>query len=516
MFTESDLEQLKKRNVSIEQVNAQIDSFKKGFPFLDIIKPATVGNGILRLNEEHIKTFVDLYETEKSNFKIIKFTPASGAATRMFKDLFDFINKLGSESYSTEEHFKSAKLKAVWELISKLDKIAFYHDLEKAFSKEGKSLASLIENKEYKTIIEKILHANGLNYGNLPKGILKFHQYADGAHTPVEEHFAEGINYAQVDGKVNLHFTISPEHKSAFESLVSDLRNKYENDLNIKIEVGFSEQKSSTDTLAVDLNNEPFRNADGSLLFRPGGHGALIENLNEIDADIIFVKNIDNVVPVSYAETTYQYKKALAGVLLNYQQKIKDYLLQLSSQSGQSTSLLEEIGSFVHDELCILPPMEFEPKTKEEQCQYLISKLKRPIRVCGMVKNEGEPGGGPFWATNPDGTVSLQIAESSQIDQKDAIKAEIANAATHFNPVDLVCFVKNFNGEKFDLTKFTDPGTGFISEKSKDGKSLKALELPGLWNGAMSNWITIFVEVPVATFNPVKTVNDLLRTEHQY
>lgn len=516
MFTESDLTQLNKRNVSLEQVNAQIESFKKGFPFLDIIKPATVGNGILRLDEKQVQEYVDLYEAEKNDLKVVKFTPASGAATRMFKDLFDFINKEGSDSFSTEEQFVAAKLKPVWDLLANLNKIAFYADLEASFAQDGISLSTLLAEKKYKTVIERILNPKGLNYGNLPKGRLKFHKYADGAHTPVEEHFAEGINYAENDGKINLHFTISTEHRAGFEELVQQLQKKYQAEKQLEVEVGFSEQKPSTDTIAVDLNNEPFRNPDGSLLFRPGGHGALIENLNEIDADLIFIKNIDNVVPVSYAATTYTYKKALAGVLLHYQNKIKDYLLQLSSQSGQSTSLLEEIGSFVHDELCILPQMEFEPKTKEEQTRYLTSKLMRPIRVCGMVKNEGEPGGGPFWATNPDGTVSLQIAESSQIDLKDPHQAEIAASASHFNPVDLVCFVKNFNGEHFDLTKFTDPGTGFISQKSKDGKELKALELPGLWNGAMSNWVTIFVEVPAATFNPVKTVNDLLRKEHQY
>lgn len=326
------------------------------------------------------------------------------------------------------------------------------------------------------------------------------------------EHLAEGALYAQSSNQiVKIHFTVSPEHKENFEKHINSNTTQFENTYNVTYEVSFSEQKSYTDTIAVDLKNEPFRDADGSLLFRPAGHGALIANLNEIDADIIFVKNIDNVVPDKLKEDTISYKKALAGTLLKYQEKLFSYLNSLDGKV--SSGDIEEMMTFLKDELRIknLP----ELATINDKINFLKQKFNRPLRICGMVKNEGEPGGGPFFAQNNDGTQSLQIVESSQIDPGDDQQKSIANAATHFNPVDLVCGVRNYKGEKFDLSNYVDPKTGFISQKSKDGLELKAQELPGLWNGAMSDWNTLFVEVPVSTFNPVKTVNDLLRPQHQ-
>jgi hypothetical protein len=355
-----------------------------------------------------------------------------------------------------------------------------------------------------------LLGKNGMNYGALPKGLLKFHRYADGVRTAMEEHLVEAALYAKgKNGAALLHFTVSPEHRAQFEKLVSEVQPAYEKKFGVKYKISFSEQKKSTDTIAVDDNNEPFRNADGSLLFRPGGHGALIENLNEQHADIVFVKNIDNVAPDAYKAETVRYKKALAGLLLQLRSKIFEYAAAV--ENNPSEAQLNEIQSFFENELSFAFPKGWEAKKVE----YLRGKLNRPIRVCGMVKNVGEPGGGPFVAVNPDGSASLQIAESSQLNLADTRTKTAFDSATHFNPVDLVCSFVDRNGKKYDLKKFRDSATGFISVKSKDGKVLKAQELPGLWNGAMSDWTTVFVETPLITFNPVKTVNDLLRKEHQ-
>jgi hypothetical protein len=379
--------------------------------------------------------------------------------------------------------------------------------LKAAISKNG-------GDSSVKTAIATLLGEEGLSYGKLPKGLLKFHKYEDGARTPVEEHLVEGALYAGgKNGNVNVHFTVSPEHRPLFEALVAKVAPKYEKKFGVKYSVSFSEQKASTDTVAANPDNTPFRGKDGKILFRPGGHGALIENLNDLDADVIFIKNIDNVVPDRLKAETVEYKKLIAGVLVSKQKKAFQYLELLDS--GKYThAQLEEIIRFLRDELCCRNP-ELKDLEDAELAIYLKKKLNRPMRVCGMVKNVGEPGGGPFLAYNQDGTISLQILESSQIDKNNAEYLQMFQNGTHFNPVDLVCAVKDYKGNKFNLTKYVDSQTGFISSKSKDGKELKALELPGLWNGAMSDWNTIFVEVSLGTFNPVKTVNDLLRPQHQ-
>jgi hypothetical protein len=340
-----------------------------------------------------------------------------------------------------------------------------------------------------------------------------FHSYPEGNRTPAGEHLTEGTYYAKdQNGNVNVHFTVSEEHKPLFKALIAARQSAYGQKLGAKFHTSFSVQKPSTDTIAVDMNNQPFREDDGTLLFRPGGHGALIENLNDIDSDVIFIKNIDNVVPDRLKEGEAHYKNLLAGVLAEMQQRAFYYLEKLDSENVTSEDLTKMLA-FTENELCISHSETFS--SDDELKTYLRTKLNRPFRVCGMVKNVGEPGGGPFIVKNPDGTTSPQILESSQIDTNDEKAMNAFKNGSHFNPVDLVCGVKNYKGEKFDLTKFIDKNTGFISCKSKGGKALKALELPGLWNGAMSDWNTIFVEVPVSTFNPVKTVNDLLRAEHR-
>ena len=509
MFSGKDKLQVQNRGSELQTVTAQIENFKKGFPYLSVMEAASVGNGIIQLDEGKRAENVLRYEEKVSaGIKPLKFVPASGAASRMFKSLFEALEACAENENEDETLIKHASARQF--LVNK-EKFAFYADLKEVFRKNN------LEEK-CKNWIDFLLNEKGLNYGSLPKGLLKFHDYPSGSRTPFEEHLVEGAQYAKDNQNVaRIHFTVSPEHQPGFEKLLADIKGKYEKELGVIFEVSFSRQKPSTDTIAVDLNNEPFREKDDSLLFRPAGHGALIENLNDLDADIIFIKNIDNVVPDKRKQPTVEYKKALAGVLLKYQEKIFRYQKELNEKHHVALDhvFLAEAANFLENTLNTKPSANQYYTEKEELYFYLREKYNRPLRVCGMVKNEGEPGGGPFWAKNSDGTVSLQVVESSQIDQDSVQQQNIVKHATHFNPVDLVCGVKNYKGEKYNLLDYTDPETGFISKKSKDGKELKAQELPGLWNGAMSNWNTLFVEVPVETFNPVKTVNDLLREQHQ-
>lgn len=506
MLTKCDDDLLQQKGISNEQIENQLSYFRSGFPYLKISDSATVGNGIPCIDTaaaEHYQTIWDNYL--KENRRIVKFVPASGAASRMFKNLFEFLEA----SYETPTTDFEKRF------FNQIGDFAFYADLNETCRKNsGKEIAGLIAAGQFKTIVALLLNSDGLNYGQLPKGLLKFHRYGSDSRTAMEEHLSEGAQYARSQNKeVNIHFTVSPEHRSLFSALVQEKLADYEKQYDARFQVCFSEQKPATDTLAATGDNEPFRDSDGKLVFRPGGHGALIENLNDIDADIIFIKNIDNVVPDRLKEETVRYKKIIGGILVDTQKQINQHIDRL--ESGDYTmNYLREVITFTHQALFTRNP-ELKVLEDSELVLYLLRKLCRPIRVCGMVRNEGEPGGGPFLAVNADGTNSPQILESSQIDPQDPEAQAMLKNSTHFNPVDLVCAVKNGTGEKYDLTHFVDPDTGFISLKSKNGKELKALELPGLWNGAMSDWNTLFVEVPVATFNPVKTVNDLLREQHQ-
>lgn len=505
MIKQSDKELLREKGITEEQVETQLNYFKTGFPFLPVEDAASVGNGIIKIEENEESIYIDRWDEYLEGDRVVtKFVPASGAASRMFKDLFAFI----------EADYDNPVTKFENDFFDGLKKFAFFGSLNDTCNKlYGKGAVELCDTNEYKKVVEALLSPEGLDYGSLPKGLLLFHNYPEGNRTPVGEHLTEGTLYAKKsDGSVNIHFTVSPEHLEMFQLLVAARKINYEIKLGAKFSVSYSVQKPNTDTIAVDLNNEPFRENDGSLLFRPGGHGALIENLNDIDSDIIFIKNIDNVVPDRLKENEARYKKLLAGVLVTLQRRAHEYLIKLESSNVDRADLDEMLG-FTEKELAISHSEQFE--SDDELKVYLKRKLDRPFRVCGMVKNEGEPGGGPFIAVNPDGTASPQILESSQIDKDNPKAVESFNSGSHFNPVDVVCGVKCYQNNKFNLTKFVDKNTGFISKKSKEGKDLKALELPGLWNGAMSDWITVFVEVPVSTFNPVKTVNDLLRPEHQ-
>jgi hypothetical protein len=422
----------------------------------------------------------------------------------MFKDMFAFLN--ADYDVPTTDFEKK--------YFDRIEDFAFFGALdEKCKELNGKGVKELMAEGNYKAVVAAMLNKEGLNYGQLPKGMLLFHKYPEGARTPMEEHLVEGALYAASNGEANVHFTVSHEHIEFFENKVAEKKDMFAEKYGIKYNISFSEQKPSTDTIAANPDNTPFRNEDGSLLFRPGGHGALIQNLNDIDADVIFIKNIDNVVPDRLKQDTVDYKQIIAGVLVTLQKQAFEYLKVLNS-GEYNHEKLEEIIKFVQRDLCCRKP-DIKDLEDADLVIYLKEKLNRPMRVCGVVKNVGEPGGGPFLTYNQDGTVSLQILESSQIDKSNEEYMKMFTEGTHFNPVDLVCAVKDYEGKPFDLPKYVDKTTGFISSKSKNGKELKALELPGLWNGAMSNWNTVFVEVPLSTFNPVKTVNDLLRDQHQ-
>ena len=499
MLTQQDLKQLAQKGISEQQIETQLGQFKTGFPFLKLEAAAAIGRGIVAPAKDEGKKFVEAWQRYKAAGKrVVKFVPASGAASRMFKDVFAFVDAdYDKPTTPFEEKY-----------FDNIAKFAFYDELDAVCQKnEGKGTKALKAEGNYKAVAANMLKAEGLNYGQLPKGLLLFHNYPEGPRTPMEEHLVEGALYAASNGEANVHFTVSHEHMELFKAKVAQKVDYFAQKFGIHYDITFSEQKPSTDTVAANPDGTPFRNSDGSLLFRPGGHGALIENLNEIDADVIFVKNIDNVVPDRLKTDTVIWKQIIAGVLVTLQQKAFEYLRILDE--GATEAQLAEMAKFVREQLCT------DPKGQKEDADYLRRKLNRPMRVCGVVKNVGEPGGGPFLTYNQDGTVSLQILESSQIDKSNKEYMDMFTQGTHFNPVDLVCAVKDYKGQPFNLPDYVDVTTGFISQKSKSGKELQALELPGLWNGAMSDWSTVFVEVPLSTFNPVKTVNDLLRDQHQ-
>lgn len=501
IFTEKDLTVLDTKGISVEKANWQIDQFVKGVAPIKLYRPAVLENGVTLLDD--IDNYQKIYD--KAQAKIVKFVPASGAASRMFKTLFDF-----REKAKKNPDIDLTEYPEVEKFFTNIKKFAFYNLLDAQLERAG-GITQAIRSKKYAEILDKLLDEGGLSYGSLPKGLLAFHFYAGGiSRTPFAEHLVEGARYAcSSKNKVYMHFTVSPEHLSEFQKLKDRILPKYQDMYSVNYEIEFSIQKASTDTIAVTPDNKPFYDLNSEILFRPGGHGALIENLNEIDADIIFIKNIDNVLPEKRISNTVKYKKALAGYLLEIQNSVFRLLKALTKFPSEET--LNEAKQLLKNTFCLSGRCIDE----ESSIENIISLLNRPIRICGVVKNQGEPGGGPFLAIDTNDCVSPQIVESSQVDFGHLQQKKIFSSSTHFNPVDLICAVKNFKGEKFDLRDFIDQSACFISKKSKNGKDLKALELPGLWNGAMAFWNTVFVEVPVNTFNPVKTVNDLLREAHQ-
>jgi hypothetical protein len=485
MLSKKDLAQLSKRGISTAEINQQLDFFKSGFPWMNLEKSASVGKGIFQFSDAQLQEFVARFDHQKSSLSILKMVPASGAATRMFKSLFEFLST-GVENKECTKFF------------DELDRFAFYPELKEL----------IVDKDDSADILKKLLGAEGMDYGQKPKGLLAFHSYPDGARTPLEEHVVEAAAYASNGKNARLHFTVSPEHRQGFEKLVALVVPKWSTKTGIDFEVTFSEQKPSTDTIAVNPDNTLFREADGSLLFRPAGHGALLENLNDLKADVIFIKNIDNVVPDALKQPTIEYKKALGGLLLWILEGIDHLDKQLQENPTEATinEALQEMATY----LGFVPSLDFVALPQTEKVHAIRAILARPTRVCGVVKNTGEPGGGPFWCQDTEGNFTLQLVESAQIEMKDEAQKSKFHQASHFNPVDLVCATRGLN-----LLNYRDMNTGFITDKTKDGKELKAMELPGLWNGAMSNWNTLFVEVPLETFNPVKTVIDLVRPAHQ-
>jgi len=496
MITKEDEKVVTEKGISLKTISEQLERFQKGFEPINLVRAAEVGDGIAQLSPQEMDRYQKGFEVFEGS--VLKFVPASGAATRMFKDLINF-----KASFSgTEEEYNSLATNqesSVFVFFNNLESFAFYEDLKKAFRDTyGSSLEESHLKREYGKILDVLLTDSGLNYGNLPKGMLIFHKYENEARTPLEEQIIEGWAHKGDREELSLHFTVSPEYQDKFSSRTAEITERLT--FGEALNISFSDQSPHTDTIAVDEKEDPFHDETGKLLFRPAGHGALLENLNGLDADIVFIKNIDNILPDHLKARSVVYKKMLAGILIEYQEKIFDLL----SKNEQGQDITQE-GEILLAELGV---------TGISTHSEIVEHLHRPIRVCGMVKNEGEPGGGPFWVEK-GGKLSLQIVESAQVNSSDEDQSRIFKKSTHFNPVDLVCGIRNYKGEKFDLMEFRDSELGFITSKTYEGKSIKALELPGLWNGSMAHWNTIFVEVPIETFSPVKSVNDLLKKEHQ-
>ena len=516
-LSENLLQQVQSKGIDPDQVKEQLSRFERGFPDLKVNRPATIGDGIFQVSEDEEFVLAERFKQAQKEGRVMKFVPASGAATRMFKSLQNIRN---SESKLTLEFFKSNpeddEVASTRTFLDNLETFAFFEDLKNILSGHGMDPVKLRNNGDFKTLLSYIMDDKGLGLASLPKALIPFHRYPDHRRAPLEEHLAEAVAYTKnKNHSLRIHFTISPEHEGPFHKRLEQVRKRFESDgTTLLVETSF--QKPKTDTIAVDTNNHPFYDENGYAIFRPGGHGALLANLQELKGDIIFIKNIDNVVPDRLKETTYRYKKVLGGYLLTIQDQIFSFLKELDRGSIHDT-LRNEIMQFIKQKLFIQPPdtINIEQDDPKKIDKWLFDRLNRPIRVCGMVKNEGEPGGGPFIVESPDGTLTLQIVESAQINLDDPRQKKIFESSTHFNSVDLACAVRDFQGQPFDLESFRDPETGFISSKSYQGKPLKALELPGLWNGSMALWNTIFVEVPAETFTPVKTVNDLLRDVHR-
>jgi nicotinamide riboside kinase len=512
-FSSLDFLQIYEYGIPLENIKKQLSVFNDGILKSVLVNPATINDGILKLSKAEFEQKASFFDSNKNAYKVKKFVPASGAATRMFKFLTAFLNEFDFGNETINAYINRKKDTELSLFIVGMDKFSFFDAVDKKLKEIYPDFDSL--DRDYKNyyFIKTLLSPDYFDFANKPKGILPFHKYPTHISAPVEEHLYECGFYAVSNNQSNLHLTISENHQTQFEEIVKEVKATVEVKSKTKIDVSYSYQKKETDTIAVDVHNEPFRNEKGMLIFRPGGHGALIENLNAIDADVVFIKNIDNVIQNNIEQISF-YKKGLAGILLEIQQKVFGYLSALDTQEINEEKI-SDILDFLKKELNVELGDDFFKFKLKNQIVKLKETINRPIRVCGMVKNEGEPGGGPFWVRGADGRLTLQIVEASQIDLKNKQQLKILNSATHFNPVDLVCGLKNYQNQKFDLKQFVDPNSGFIVHKNNAGIDLKAYELPGLWNGAMANWLTVFVEVPLFTFNPVKTVNDLLKPAHQ-
>lgn len=513
MFSNKDIQQINKKGITLKQVEAQVNRIKNGMSYSNLVAAANIGSGIESYTAQETEDYIQFYESKQNNYSIVKFVPASGAATRMFKFLFQFLNNYEVSKQSLEDYITTKNDLAIKTFIDNLERFPFYGELMEE-SKKTSGFDDLSAGEKAVILVNILLTETHLNYGFLPKGLLSFHQYDKKVVTAFEEHLFESTLYAASNNNADLHFTVSEKHRKYFDTTLEKSKDTLEKETGVSFKVGYSYQKEETETLALTTSNEIYRKEDGSILFRPAGHGALLENLDQLNSDIIFIKNIDNIVVLDKNIEVSKYKKLLAGVLVEVQEQAFKYLNELDTNNVLEANVLE-MASFVASKMNVTLNEGFEDLSLVEKTTYLKDILNRPIRVCGMVKNEGEPGGGPFWVKDENGVISLQIVEFAQIDIDNPSQEEIVKNATHFNPCDIVCGVKNYKGEKFNLQDFVDPEAAFITMKTQNGTDIQALELPGLWNGSMAYWNTIFVEVPLETFNPVKTVNDLLKSEHQ-
>ena len=511
-FSEKDSIQIKKQGLTADLINGQIELIKSGMIYSNLVAAANIGNGILKIDKKQRLDYIKTFNKKQNQLSIVKFVPASGAATRMFKFLFQFFEDYNFNEESIESHLK--KNKDISRFLNGLEKLPFFEEVVYKIHELIPNFNDLPYAERCVEFVKTMLEETRLNYSYYPKGLLPFHKYGTQVSTAFEEHLLEATLYATSNNKADLHFTISEAHKKMFVGELEHIKEDIEDKTNTNFNISFSFQNKSTDTIALTSKDEIYREQDGSLLFRPSGHGALLENLNDLDYDIIFIKNIDNVVVSEHHDSISDYKKLLAGILIEAQDQAFKFLHQIETSDINDTDI-DEMTKLITGKMNVVVPKDFENSNLESKLFYLKEKLNRPIRVCGMVKNEGEPGGGPFWVKDENGQISLQIVESAQIDAKNEHQVNLLKNATHFNPVDLACGVKNYKGEKFDLTQFVDPKAAFVTVKSHNGEEIKVLELPGLWNGSMAYWNTIFVEIPVSTFNPVKTVNDLLKPAHQ-
>lgn len=506
-FNESDILQIQQKGLTTEEVERQIEIFKRGNIKVNIQEAATLNNGIHAISDEERTQYIRDFEHKKDQFDLLKFVPASGAATRMFKALHNFVSEFDPEKEDLREYLDKKGDASLQRFFNDPEKFPFYDAAIKASKEEYSDFDSLSNDKQKKIFAENVLYAKGLGLSDLPKGLVPFHNYGGTIVTAFEEHLYEAAKYADKKGVVKAHFTVGQDDKEKFEAEFDKVKERVEEKTGTTFDISYSYQDPKTDTIAVDDKNNPFRTKEGNMFFRPGGHGALIDNLNQQEADLIFIKNIDNVVTWANLGDVVDYKKILAGKLIELKEKSFSLISKLEKEASQE--VIKEATNFLSEELFV------KSISGSESTSELIEKLDRPLRICGMVKNEGEPGGGPFLVKDEDGEVSLQIIEGAQIDNDDPEQVKIVKESTHFNPVDIVCSIKNPNGDTYDLDKYVDANMSFIANKTKDGKPLKALERPGLWNGAMAKWNTVFVEVPVTTFNPVKTVSDLLKDSHQ-
>ncbi len=511
-FNTHDFADIYSRGIAIETILKQLDIFKNGIAKATLKKPALYNDGIFKLPEEKAIEYAALFDSKKEDYKLTKFVPASGAATRMFKFLLEFITEYDPERETINGYINRKKDNDLSVFLVGLEKFPFYKEIAEVVAQEEGFDSWKKDQKRY-TFIKTMLNSKVFDFANKPKGILPFHDYGDFIATPIFEHLKETVAYAASNNEANVHFTISEDHLDGFLDSIQQVKTDIEKESGIPIKFGFSYQQKNTDTLAVNTDDTPFRDSENHLFFRPGGHGALIENLGKLDADIVFIKNIDNVSH-NNIHTIALYKKALAGMLIELQQQVFSYIHQIDDEEISEESI-NNILAFAKEKLLQHIPSDISKYALSYKKEFAKELLNKPIRICGMVKNEGEPGGGPFWSESNKGGLSLQIVESSQIDLENKSQKQIFANASHFNPVDLVCGLKNYKGEFFNLNEFVDNTSGFIVHKNRFGKDVKSYELPGLWNGAMAGWITIFAEVPLETFNPVKTVNDLLKPAHQ-